>query len=86
MALLKVVAVFDSAVESFGQPFFVPALGAATRSFVDEVNNPESQFFKHPSDFELYHLCDFESASGEFRADARPILLLRARDCFVNDK
>ena len=37
-----VCAVFDSAVNLYGQPIFVPSVGAALRSFIDEVNNRES--------------------------------------------
>ena len=48
-----VCVVFDSAVNLYGQPIFVPSVGAALRSFIDEVNNRESAMCAHPEDYVL---------------------------------
>lgn len=57
MAGKKVIcAVWDAAVESFGQPFFVRSRGEAIRSFQDEVQKPDSQLHLHPEDYDLYEL------------------------------
>lgn len=63
-----VLAVFDSAVQAFGQPIFVPAIGAGIRSFSDEVNRaaPDNQFANHPDDFQLHYIADFDDESGSF--------------------
>lgn len=67
---LNVVSVRDSAMAAFGRPLFVPAIGVAIRSFVDEVNRkaPDNQMSMHPEDFELFHIADFEEESGVFVA------------------
>lgn len=78
-----VCAVFDSAVQSYGQPFFVPAVGAALRSFVDEVNRkaPDNALNAHPEDFVLFHLADFDDETGEFAPTDRGIVsLARGKD------
>jgi len=78
-----VCAVFDSAVQSYGQPFFVPAVGAALRSFVDEVNRkaPDNNLAFHPEDFVLFHLADFDDETGEFVPTDRGIVsLARGKD------
>ena len=49
----KIVSVRDRAVDTFGQPIFVAAIGQAVRSFGDEVKNPQSPFNKHPEDYDL---------------------------------
>lgn len=73
-----VCAVFDSAVQAFGQPFFVPALGAAVRSFTDEVNRrvPDNALAAHPEDYVLHALGTFEDESGVFDVseDSRRVL------------
>lgn len=71
-------AVFDRASELFGRPFFVAAVGQAVRSFTDEVNRKDSDFFKHPDDFDLYHLATYDDVSGEFFNEVR--LLTRGKD------
>lgn len=66
MALHKMVSVFDRGVDAFLRPFAVPAVGAAIRSFQDEVNNPESPMYKHARDYELYLVGEFDDTSGQF--------------------
>lgn len=66
MAKLVVVSVRDRAADAFMNPFVVPSLGMAIRSFSDEVNNPQGQMFAHPDDYDLYVLGMFDSDSGKF--------------------
>lgn len=63
-----VCAVFDRAAASYGSPFFVAAIGLATRSFQDEVNRPaqDNQLYLHPEDFDLYELGSFDDSVGRF--------------------
>ena len=62
----KIVCVRDRAADVYGQPIFVSSLGAALRSFGDEVNNKESVFSKHPDDYDLYELGEFDDSSAVF--------------------
>lgn len=68
MARLVVVAVMDRALPAYGRPLFVPSIGVAMRSFADEVNraSADNQMNQHPEDFELWHLGEFDEASGAF--------------------
>lgn len=79
MAALVICAVRDRAVDSFLQPIFVVASGAAVRSFMDEINNAESPWYKHPDDFDLYQVGVFESDTGSLEPMA-PALLVRGKD------
>lgn len=65
----KVVCIRDRAADVFGQPVFVAALGQALRSFGDEINNKESQMSKHPDDYDLYELGEFDDNEGLFYAN-----------------
>lgn len=80
MAILKVVAVRDRALDSFGQPVFVRALGQAIRSFSDEVNSKESAMFAHPEDYDLYELAEFDEDRGEFNP-MDPRMIAVGKDC-----
>lgn len=71
--LRQVVCVFDSAVQAFGSPFMVPALGAALRAFSDEVNRKsdrveDSPLYHHPEDYTLHLLAAFDDLTGEYSA------------------
>lgn len=63
----KVFALRDCKVSAFLQPFFSRSVPDAIRGFEDAVNDPKvSTLTKHPEDFLLYELADFDDSSGEF--------------------
>lgn len=78
-----VVAIMDRASAAFGRPAFVPALGSAIRSFSDEVKREaaDNEMFKHPDDFDLYHLGAFDDNTGRFELLVDPAILIRGKDC-----
>lgn len=77
----KICSVHDSKMEEYGQPFFVAALGLAVRSFGDECKRVDANnnMSKHPEDFTLYHLGEFDSESGDFSSQA-PRIIAQGRD------
>lgn len=85
MTVQVVVSVYDSAVDAFGRPFFVPTVGAATRSFVNEVNRvgSDNAMAQNPADYHLYELGTFDDQTGRFVCLDDPKLLLRAADCLA---
>ena len=78
---LFVVSVKDRAADVFNRPFFVPHRNVAIRDFTDEVNRvaSDNQLNKHPDDFDLYLLGEFDDSKGEF-FNAAPQVLVRAKD------
>ena len=79
-----VIAVFDSAVQTYGQPVFVAGRGAGLRSFLDEVNrvDPSNTLNLHPEDFELRLLGYFDDERGTFEVPEEGIgtVIARAKD------
>lgn len=78
--ILKICAVRDQAADVFGRPYFVPTTGIAIRSFTDEVNreNEDNQLYKHPKDFTLYELGDYDDNEAIITTHAQPKLLVSA--------
>jgi len=62
--MLYMFAVLDKAVMAYMTPFFCRAKGEAIRTFSDAVNDKQSPFFRHPSDFELFYVGGFDPANG----------------------
>lgn len=82
---LSVCSVFDSALQAFTRPVFVPSTGIAIRSFTDEVNRAappsENPMFGHPEDFELRLLAMFDEDTGLFENSSDgPRVLARGKD------
>lgn len=71
----KVFGVRDTKALAFLQPFFSASVGAAVRAFGDAVNEGNSPLAKHPEDYLLYELADFDDQSGEF-ISCTPIKML----------
>jgi len=77
-----IVCVKDRAAEVFNRPFFVPHRNVAVRDFTDEVNrvSPDNFLNKHPDDFDLYLLGQFDDSTGAFIREGSPTVLVRAKD------
>lgn len=63
---LIICAVKDRALDGFMRPMFVPSVGMAVRAFQDEINRPDGELYKHPGDYDLYVLGDWDEATGAF--------------------
>lgn len=75
-------AIRDSKVDLFAQPMSFRSRGEAIRAFADEVNNEGSMLHKHPEDYSLYEVGEFDCVAGEFTA-IKPVSCGRA-DQFLN--
>lgn len=66
--ILKCFAVFDVKAGAFLPPFFLPETPVAVRVFGDCVNDSQHQFGKHPEDYSLFLLGEFDCRVGSFKA------------------
>lgn len=76
MAVYRMCSVFDLVAQQYGRPFFAVSDGSAIRGFSDEVNNPESQLYRHPDDYQLFILGEFDDASAAISVLDVPQLLV----------
>jgi len=65
---MKVVicSVFDKIAGTYGMPFFAQLDKLALRSFSTAVNTPGSYLHTNPSDFDLFHIGQFDDETGAF--------------------
>jgi len=73
--IIKVFSIFDDKAQIFSNPFFMPHTGMATRAFADLVNDGQSNVSKHPSDFKLYQIGEFDDVAGSLIAVAQPVFV-----------
>lgn len=62
--ILNVYAIRDDKSEAYMQPWFAPTNGAAIRNFSDAVNQNDSPFAKHPEDYVLFHIGQYDDSRG----------------------
>lgn len=61
---MKLFTIFDVRSESFSPVLGYPARGAALREFVDQTREPQSSIAKHPGDFILFEIGEFDQSTG----------------------
>ena len=61
----KIFSIHDSAAGAYLAPFFLHAEGIAIRTFTDCINDPEHAFGRHPKDYNLMVLGEFDDNNGE---------------------
>lgn len=57
---LKIFTVYDSKIETYMQPFFMQSKGAALRAWSDTVADETTQFAKHPGDYTLFEIGEYD--------------------------
>lgn len=60
----QIFAVFDSKIGNFAQPFFMATVPAAKRAFMAVCSEAGSMLYKHPEDYSLFHLGEFDDETG----------------------
>lgn len=60
----KVFSVYDSKAEAYLQPFFMMSKGEAVRGFTDLANDANTCFGKHPEDYTLFEIGEYDNSEG----------------------
>ena len=79
------MSVFDSKAGIFNQPMFFISTAEAIRAFTDQVNNKETALYKHPGDYTLFHIAEFNVETGEMVKKQTPHPLGLAQDFLIPD-
>lgn len=76
----KVFSVLDNGVSTFGAPMFARHVGEMVRSLETEVNRDDERNMlnRHPEDFVLFELGEFDDQSGAFELHVTPQHVMRA--------
>lgn len=64
--ITKVFSVYDSKAHVFNLPFYQPTTPAAIRMFSDLCNDAQSMVFRHPGDYVLYEIGEYDDSIGKF--------------------
>lgn len=82
MAILKVFSIRDTALEAYFRPFYHTHSNGALRIFKDEINNSQSDLFKHYADFILFELGEWDDSNARFDLHPDPVQISRGKDVF----
>ncbi len=84
---MKLIAftLYDEKAECFAHPFFVSAIGLATRMLATWVKTPDTMISKHPEDFTLYHVGYWNDSEAKFENLKTPKFIAKATDSMLDD-
>lgn len=77
---MKVCTIYDAKAEAYLTPLFFQAIGQAVRSFGDAVNQANTEFNRHPEDYTLFLLGEWDEFGGTFTINAAPTPLARGHE------
>lgn len=71
--MLKLVfTIYDTKAKTYRNPMVADTRGDFMRSLQDVVNEPDTLFNKHPTDFSLFELGQFDTETGTFVLSKSP--------------
>jgi len=73
-------AIFDEKGAVYSTPFFMAHRGLAIRTFNDLVTDANSKISKHPEDYKLYVIGDYDDVSGVLTSLPQPEFLNNGTD------
>lgn len=62
----NVYTIYDCKAEAYLQPFQMQKKGQAIRAFENTVNDPNTQFHKHPADYTLFEIGEYDDSTGNY--------------------
>lgn len=77
----QIFTIYDTKAEVFSQfPFPAQNKGDAIRGFTDALSNPDSEFSKHPLDYALYRIGEYDSVLGIIDSEENPEYVIAGKD------
>jgi hypothetical protein len=79
---VKLYAIYDQAMQMYLQPFPAHSNAHAIRSFSDHANEAGTPVNKHPEDYSLDYIADFDEQTGNMTGN--PVRIAKATDHVIN--
>lgn len=85
MQKIQIFSVYDKKAVAYNLPVFYHQKGQAIRAFQDAVTDPQSPFNKHPEDFSIFHVGEWNDTTGVITPLPNPVPLEEALN-LINQK
>lgn len=73
--LQRIFSIYDSKTMAYMQPFFSVSKGAAIRALTDLLQDETHPISKHPEDYTLFELGEFNDNDATFNMESTPVSL-----------
>jgi len=76
---IKMFVIFDTKAKFYNKPFLLQNDSIALRAFTDLANDPSTDVCKHPEDFQLFSIGEFDDETAGIKS-TNPIIIARAHE------
>lgn len=66
---MRIFSIYDTAAASYNKPFYAVSEGVALRIFQDILLDQDTSIGRHPEQFQLYDLGEFDEENGTFKTN-----------------
>lgn len=77
---LQIFAVYDHKSQTYGTPFFKTHMGVAIRDFGDAAQDPQTTICRHPEDYQLFNVGEYDDSDASIKNFIPPILVSSASE------
>ena len=70
----KMFVIYDQKANAYLQPWFLPKRAMAQRAFMDCVNDEQHNFGRHPEDYTLFQIGNYNDQNAEIESHAKVAL------------
>lgn len=75
---LKIFAIYDKKAQAYANPFYFHHKAEALRGLEDVCKDPQSRLNRHPADFAMYQIGEWDDRSGKITSLPVPEFLEEA--------
>lgn len=79
--MLKIFCIYDKKASSHMQPFYFHNKAEALRALADNLQDKNSLIAKHPADFSIWQIGEFNEQTGVITAFAKAEFLEECTNC-----
>lgn len=80
----SIVAIYDQKASLYSNAVCLDSVGVAKRQFSDQINDPSTPFGKHPHDYTLMEIGQFDDQSGIITALSKPNLICNGHELVIS--
>lgn len=77
---LQIFSVYDHKSQAYGTPFFKLTVQAAIRDFGDASQDTTTSINRHPEDYQLFHIGEYDDSDAIIKSFIPPNLLSTATE------
>lgn len=77
---ISLLSVYDKQIQAYGAIFTARTIGEAIRGLTDHVADKTTEIAKHPEDYQLFKLGEWDNETGKIYPTETPMMIISAEE------